>query len=178
MQFIISQILGGIALILVGISYFCNKKTFLLLHTFANIFYGAGFVVSLSFVAGINTFISTLRTIVFFFYERKGKNIPYYYILIFSIMYILVGALLYKSPWDILTTISPIMFTAAMTLRKMITVNFVMLLPNLMLFTFCICNAFYTSCILDAIESIIIIVAIVTYFVRKYREKKEIYKLI
>lgn len=166
-QFIISQILGGIALVLVCISYFCNKKIFLIFQTVANIFYGASFVVSLSLAAGLNTFVSTTRTIVFYLYERKNKNIPYYYIPIYSAIYITIGVIFFKSAWDIINIIAPILFTTAMTIRKMIVVNFMMLLPNVMYLVFCSCNAFYTSAILDAIELTVIIVSIITYFIKK-----------
>lgn len=178
MQFIISQILGGIALILVCISYFCNKKIFLLIQTLANIFYGAGFIVSLSLVAGINTFVSIIRTTLYFIFEKRNKEIPKYFILIFAIVYITVGIIFFKSPWDIITIISPILFTTAMAFKKMIVVNLLMLLPNLMLLSFCLGNAFYTSAVLDAIEAIIIVVAILTYVIKKYKEKKTLMKLI
>ncbi len=166
-QFIISQVLGGIALILVCISYFCNKKVFLIFQTVANVFYGSAFLVSLSLVAGINTFISMTRTALFYFYERKNKTIPFFYIPIYSIIYITIGLVFLKSPWDILTVISPIIFTFAMSLRKMIVVNFTLILPNLMLVIYNIFNTFYTSAILDGIEIIVIIVSISLYFIRK-----------
>lgn len=166
-QFIISQVLGGIALILVCISYFCNKKVFLIFQTVANVFYGSAFIVSLSLVAGINTFISMTRTALFYFYERKKKQIPYCYILIYSAIYITIGVIFFKSPWDILTIISPILFTTAMAMRKMITVNFMLIIPNIMLVIYNIFNTFYTSAILDTIEVAVIVVSIITYFVIK-----------
>lgn len=177
MHFIISQLLGGIALILVCISYFCKKKMFLILHIFANVFYGAAFIVSNSLVAGINTFISIVRTFVFYLYEKKDEKISHFYILIFAVLYIAIGVIFFKLPWDILTTITPILFTTAMTFRKMIVVNFIMLFPNIILCVYNVANQFYTSAILDAIESGVIFVAIISYFVVKYREKRIMVKL-
>ena len=170
-NFIISQILGGVALILVCISYFLNKKYFLICQIFANVFYGAGFIVSASLVAGINTFISIIRVLIFYFYERKEKDIPWYYLIIFSPIYITIGIVFYKNPWDILTMCTPIMFTFAMMIKKMIVVNYCMLLPNLLFFLYCMFNRFYTAAALDFIEICVITVSIILYYVKKHKGK-------
>ena len=78
-QFIISQIFGGIALILVCISYFLSKNKFLFFQIVANLFYGAAFLVSLSLVAGINTIISILRCLLILYYEKQNKDFPIYF---------------------------------------------------------------------------------------------------
>lgn len=75
MNFILAQVFGGIALILFIVSYFCNdKKLFFLIQIIGDIFYGLSFAVNLALVAGINTFISIIRGILFYIYERKKER--------------------------------------------------------------------------------------------------------
>lgn len=72
MNFILAQIMGGIALIIIAISYFVkNRKTFLLLQTICNIFYAVSFIFNGALAGGVNTFISMVRLLVFYLYEKK-----------------------------------------------------------------------------------------------------------
>ncbi len=177
-QFVVSQVFGGIALILVCISYFLNKNKFLFLQIFANVFYGAAFLVSLSLVAGINTFISIFRCILILYYEKQNKTFPIYYLIIFCLIYICIGIVFYKNAWDIITMLSPILFTLAMIMKKMIVVKWFMLFPNLALMLYCVLNRFYTSAVLDLIEFIVILVAIIVYYIEEYKNKDKSYKII
>lgn len=177
-QFIISQIFGGIALILVCISYFLSKNKFLFFQIVANLFYGAAFLVSLSLVAGINTIISILRCLLILYYEKQNKDFPIYFLVTFCLIYISVGVVFYKNAWDIITMFSPTLFTIAMIMRKMIAVKWFMLFPNLALILYCVFNKFYTSAILDLVEFIVILVAIVMYYIEKHRNKDISYNII
>lgn len=160
--FIIAQVLSSVALILVAISYFVqHKTTFLLLHVFANVFYGAAFLVSQFFVPGLNTYISIVRAIVFYLYVKFSKKIPYYYVFIFTALYCLVGFIFYSSPWDILTTVSPILFTIAMVIPNLLIMKYCMLLPNMLLVVFNCLHGLYVSALLDILEIVVLIVAIV-----------------
>ena len=72
MYFILSQIMGIIALIIIAVSYFSkNKKFFLFLQIFANFFYALSFIFVNAFTAGINTFISIVKVVCFYFYEKN-----------------------------------------------------------------------------------------------------------
>ena len=173
-NFVLSQIFGGIALILICISYFTNKKKFLILNIFADIFYGAGFIASFSLVAGINTFISIIRVIIIYFYEKKGKTTPLYYLFIFSFLYITIGVIFYNNYWDIIPLITPILFTIAMTPKELIKVKFLTLIPNILIFIYNVFNGFYTSALLDLLETIVLIVSITTYHTKNKNKNQKI----
>lgn len=173
MNFILAQIFGGIALILVVISYFLmNKEHFLFIQIIANVFYGLSFIVNDALVAGLNTFISILRVLVLYLYERKDKTPPIYLILIFSACYITIGVIFFKSYYDIIVIITPILFTIAMWVKKMQLVRYLMLLPNAILVFYAILNQVYTTALLDLIEVIAIIVALITYYIHKKKERE------
>lgn len=172
MNFIFAQILGGISLILVIVSYFLNsKKNFLFIQIVANVFYGLSFIVNSALVAGINTFISIIRVLLLYLYERKGKTPPIYFIFIFSACYITIGVIFFKNYYDIIVIITPILFTIAMWVKNMQLVRYLMLLPNAILVFYAILNQVYTTALLDLLELITIIVALITYYMHKKKER-------
>lgn len=168
MNFILAQVFGGIALILFIVSYFCNdKKLFFLIQIIGDIFYGLSFAVNLALVAGINTFISIIRGILFYIYERKKKEIPYTWVTIFSALYLLVGVLFFKNYLDIMVMITQILFTIAMWMKDMQKIRYFVLVPSVILVVYDILSQVYTTAILDCINVIVLIVALI-----KYRQKR------
>lgn len=167
-NFILTQILGGVALILVCFSYFVkNKKYFLLIQVFANIFYAGAFLFQNLFVAGFNTIVSIVRTAIFYLYFKSDKNnIPIYVPLIFTGIYILNFIVFYTSMLDITALFTSIVFTFAFYIKNMQTTRCVSLLPNIMLCVYNFVNRCYSSSVLDLIESVVIIVSIIYYHIK------------
>lgn len=167
-NFILTQILGGVALILVCFSYFVkNKKYFLLIQVFANIFYAGAFLFQNLFVAGFNTIVSIVRTAIFYLYFKSDKNnIPIYVPLIFTGIYILNFIVFYTSMLDITALFTSIVFTFALYIKNMQTTRCVSLLPNIVLCVYNFVNKCYSSSVLDLIESVVIIVSIIYYHIK------------
>lgn len=167
-NFILTQILGGVALILVCFSYFVkNKKYFLLIQVFANIFYAGAFLFQNLFVAGFNTIVSIVRTAIFYLYFKSDKNnIPIYVPLIFTGIYILNFIVFYTSMLDITALFTSIVFTFAFYIKNMQTTRCVSLLPNIVLCVYNFVNRCYSSSVLDLIESVVIIVSIIYYHIK------------
>lgn len=171
MNFILSQIFGGVALVLSIISYFFKfKKSFLFIQIIANVFYGFSFAVNFALVAGINTFIYIFKVIILYIYERKEKNPPIYLIFIFTALYILVGIIFFNSYLDILVMITPIMFTIAFYMKNMQTVRYFMLLPNAILVLYAIICQIYTTALLDLLDFTVIIISIIKFHINKKQE--------
>lgn len=164
MSFILTQVTGAIALILVCISYFLHSKNnFLIFQVFANIFYALSFVFTGSLVAGIGTFISIFRVLLFYILERKNQNIPFFLIIIFSAVYIINGIIFFKSYLDIIPICTSILFTVAMWMKNIQFVRYFMILPNVLIAIYALlCQAYVTAC-LDFIEAIVVIIAIIKY---------------
>ena len=171
-NFIIAQVLGAIALVLMVISYFVKKKiSFLFLQIIANLFYGLSFIFSSSLVAGINSIISILRVIQLYFYEKAGKTDPPYIIIIYSIIYIIVGIIFFNNILDIIPIITPIIFTIAMSMKNMQMVRYLMLPPNALLVFYAVMCQAYTTAILNFVEIIALIVAIIKFSIDKKKER-------
>ena len=166
MEFILSQICGGIALILVCIGYFVKKKTkFLIFQIIANLFYAASFILLDTFSAGVITIVSTFRCILFYFFDKK--NIPYkktiYSIPAFAIIYITLGILFWKNWLDIIPIISATLFTIAFYVKNIKLVRYLSLPPNIILIVFSFVRLAYLNSVLDLVESIILIIAIIKF---------------
>lgn len=172
MNFIISQVMGGIALILVFISYFLrNKTTFLVFQIVANFFYALSFVFTNALVAGINSLISLIRCVVFYLYNRQNKNIPWFYLLIFSILYVTAGIIFFKDYIDIIPMLTPILCTLAMMMKNMKLVRYFMILPNILLVFYGILCQVYTTAALDFMEVVAIFIAIIKFYIEEIRNK-------
>ena len=165
MYFILAQVMGGIALILTIISYFfVDKRNFFVFNIIANVFYAFSFIFSSALVAGINTLISIVRIIILYYYEKKQKTSPIYLIFIFIICYLTIGIIFFKDYYDIIVIITPILFTIAMSMKNMQAIRYMSLLPNTLLIVYAVVNQVYTSALLDLLELIAIIIAIIKFY--------------
>lgn len=172
-NFILTQIFGGIALILVCISYFVkNKIRFLAVQIFANVFYASAFLFQHLFVAGFNTLISIIRTAVFYCYfvKKPDKEIPMFIPLIFVGFYS-VNFIIFNVAWyEIFVLFTSIIFTFAFYIKNMQTTRYVMLIPNIILCVYNALNMCYTSSVLDGIEFCVNLISIIYFSViaKKY----------
>ena len=90
MDFILAQIFGGIALILVCIGYFLKSKSgFLIIQVVADFFYALAFFVVDAFVAGVITIISLFRCVYLYFAEKKHFKNTTYFLFVFVGLYII-----------------------------------------------------------------------------------------
>lgn len=109
---IIAQVMGAIALINLVLSYQQeNKKKFLVCQTIANIFYALQYICLNALSGFISSIISTLRSIIFYFYQKNNKNIPIIYLFIFII--ITISTLLFT--YDNIFSVIPVFITSVYT---------------------------------------------------------------
>lgn len=172
-NFVLSQVFGIIALIIVCISYsFNNKRLFLFYQILANIFYSASFLSLSVFVGGANTIISTIRVIVLYFYEKKDKKSPLWLYFLFFSLYLASGIILYQKPLDIIAIVSYEIFNTAMFIRNINLTRLVMIPPNIMIVFYNILNFTYTNAILDSVEIVVLCVAVIKFNIIEKRKIK------
>lgn len=175
MQMIMTQILGGIALIIDVIAILLNnKKQYFIAQIVTYVFNGAAFIVNNSLVAGINTFISITRAFILYLYEKKGKKPPYW-LSGYSIIYIIIGVIFMQNYLEIITMLTPILFTLSMLMKNMQLVRYYSILPELMLIIYSMLTMAYTTATCYAVETITLIVAIIIFHIQK---KRTIYYLL
>ena len=164
LSFILAQIFGFVALILVCIGYFLKSKTsFLMLTVFANFFYALAFFVVGAFVGGALTFISIGRCLYLYFAEKHNFKYTLHFLSIFIVLYIASTIIFWASPLDLMAILSSSFFTLGYAIKNMQTMRYVLLIPNSLLVIYNILATTYTSAILDFIEIIVIIVAIIQF---------------
>lgn len=173
MNFILAQIMGGIALLITSISIFSkNKKYYFAMQVVVNVFYALSFIFNGGLVAGINSLISVMQVLILFIFEKKKITPPKYLILVFSACYVTVGAIFFARPLDVITMITPIMFAVAMWMKNMQLVRYMLILPNVLLSVYALLLQVYTSAILDAIEASVLVIAIVKFHLQYKNERK------
>lgn len=173
MEFILAQILGGIALILVSIGYFFkDKNKFMIMQVAANFFYACAFFVVGAFVGGGLVMISLVRCLYIFFAEKYNFKYLLQFLSIFIVAYIITTIIFWGTTFDILPLISSIIFTIGYTIKNLQTMRYVLILPNLILVLYNILTTTYASALLDFLEVIVIIVAIIKFIIEKNRHQK------
>lgn len=83
-----------------------------------------------------------------------------------------VGAIFFARPLDVITMITPIMFAVAMWMKNMQLVRYMLILPNVLLSIYALLLQVYTSAILDAIEALVLMIAIVKFHLQYKNERK------
>ena len=160
--FILSQVMGGVALILVALSYFVKaKKSFLLLQTIANLFYAASFLFQGLFVAGVGTLISLCRALGLYILSAKKIDPSEQYLIILLACYFINASIFYQVPLDIMPLCTSCLFTLAFFVKDMKNVRYFMILPNVMLVVYGIITQCYTNALLDTMEVCILVSAII-----------------
>lgn len=172
-DFIISQVLGFIALIICAVGYFVKSKPkFLIMQTVANVFYAMSFLWLGVLSAGIITIISTFRCIFIFYSEKFNFKYTIYYLTIFIILYIITTIFTWEGPLDIIPVISGTIFTYAYYIKNLKLMRYLLLIPNTILSIFSFCSQTFTNAMLDALEVFVIIASIINNEVQDRRDKK------
>lgn len=162
MEFVVAQVLGLIALIVVCIGYFLkNKSHFLLAQVIANFFYAGAFLVVDAYVGTILVTISIFRCIYLYYAEKYDFKYKIHFIPVFLLLYLSMTIVFWNKPYDFLPLMSSTLFTIGYTLNNMQKMRYILIIPNSILVIYNILCTTYTSALLDFIEILVIIIAIV-----------------
>ncbi|MBR1987810.1 MAG: YgjV family protein [Clostridia bacterium] len=162
MRFILAQIFGIIALVLVCIGYFTKTKpTFLIIQTIANFFYASAFYVVEAYVGAFIVVISIFRCMYLYFAEKHSFKYKIHLLPIFVVLYTIITIIFWQNPYDFMPLITTIMFTFGFTIKNMKKMLYFLIIPNVILVVYNILTTTYASALLDLIEAIVIVVAII-----------------
>ncbi len=176
MNFILSQVMGGVALIIYLISYFFKeRKNFLIFQFVGDLFYALSYIFDGALVAGIDTFISMACVLVLFILTEKKKEAKIYLFFIFASLYIINGAIFFTDAFDLIPIITSVLFTMGYFAKTMKLTKIFMLIPNIFLAVYGIARGVYTSALLDAIECVVIISAIIEreIYLKSHKDARE-----
>ena len=173
--FIFAQIFGGIATLILCLSYVVkSKKGFLLMGLFGDIMYGMSFLFVGSWSAGVIALLSCLQFFFVYYFEKRNKKLPKIIASVFIVMFIVAGALTWNSAWDIIPLASYIWYTFALYIDDVKSIRLVYVLPNALLVVYDIMVMAYASAFEDGIEALFLITIILADFVKSTMLKKKI----
>lgn len=120
-----AQIMGLIALILISLSYQCKtKKNFLFTQIFSNIFFALQYFLLHAYSAFCSNIVSITRTIIFYIYTKRKKEIPIYFPIFIISTIIIIGIITYKDLYSIIPIIIAISYTIA-TYQKNLKITYI-----------------------------------------------------
>lgn len=172
-EYIISQAIGFIAIVIIVISYLVNtKKKQLFLSIIANVFISISFLFLGTYVACIGIVIATVRTIIFFIYELKFKQVPTWLISIIFLVLIANSAILMSNAWDLLPMFALMLFTLGFRIRRLVYMRLFFVIPLIMFLVYDMMIFALTDAILKVLELSIIAITTTRFFVRKAKLNK------
>lgn len=112
MNFYLAQICGLLIMICNAISVqFKTKDKILICFVIANLFGIAQYFLLNAITAAVVYIISTIRCIVFYYYEKKDLKPSLIVLMIFEVLAIICGALSWQNMWSIIPIIVTVVFT-------------------------------------------------------------------
>jgi len=126
--------------------------------------------VSSAWSAGVITIISLVRCIYLYFADKKNLKNSKYFLIIFVLLYALTTVICWKSPFDIIPLITATLFTFGYEIKNMQVMRYILLIPNILLVIYNILITTYASAILDFMEIVVILAAIIKFYVVKKKE--------
>ena len=173
-SFIFAQIFGGMATLVLCLSYVVkSKKVFLLFGLFGDIAYGMSFLFVGSWSAGAVALLSCLQFFFVYHYDKKNKKMPKSIALVFIALFMVSGILTWNSAWDIIPIASYIWYTFVLYLDDVKSIRVMYLLPNALLVVYDIMVMAYASAFEDGIEALFLTSMIVADVAKMIISKKK-----
>ncbi|MBP3619636.1 MAG: YgjV family protein [Clostridia bacterium] len=173
MEFILAQVFGGIALVIVCVGYFLKTKgTFMITQVVGNLFYACAFFVVGSYVGAGLVGISIFRCLYIYFAEKFNFKFKLHLLPIFIVMYIAMTVLFWEGALDLLALSSSILFTIGYIIKDMQVMRYVLIIPNALLVIYNVLATTYVSAVLDFIEIMVIVAAIVKFYYERRKNKE------
>ena len=167
--YIASLIFGAIALVFwIGSIQRQDKKKILFNQIIANSFYAVQYAFLHLFSAASMNMVSVVRSIVFYFYEKKGKSIPKWMLAVFVAVLALLGYLTYTNLLGLLPIVITVAYAYSMWQKNLVVVRWIYIIAACGWIVYNIVGRAYVSMVGNVFE--IISGAVALY---RYRAEKE-----
>lgn len=174
-MFILTQILSFIAIIINMIAVqLKTKKQILLTIVVANILFIISYILLEAYMGALTCGVVAIEIIINTMLEEKGKTTPKVFIILYLVIFVLLGVITFESFIDVLPIIASILFTVTLIQTKEKYVR-LLILGNLILW---IIYDFFVRAYLTAISDLFIIsstiIGIIRYEIKKEEKMKKI----
>jgi len=164
MFFILSQILGVVALLTAIISVQLKEKTKLL---FLQIIENTAKILALAFVGGISgaysETVGLLRKIWFFHTSKNHKLNKLWSLIFFSLLAVLVGVLVWEGPITLLPVIAVILGTFGLWQENIFVLRYIAIIASILYAIYAIIVGAYTNAISEMFMIVSIIISLIRF---------------
>ena len=166
MNFAIAQVMGGIALIILIISFQNNNKKILLKYQIVSSFiYGLQYLFLNAYSGFLINFMCMIRNYIFNKYEKGRPHI--YWLIIMNILFIIISVFTYNGLISILPTISVIIYTFAIWTGNLKVIRFTEIIACSLYLIYNIEVYAITGFIATVVEFIAGIIAVYRFDIKK-----------
>ena len=173
-EYIVSQAIGLVVLILTCISFFFKKDKLLIITAIANIILSASYFFLHAPAAAVGNLFAVIRCFVFYFCEKKYNKIPQPVFFISLICHIAIFAIFWETPYDIFELIVFVSFTYALILKEEWQIRSLIIVNKVAAISYNIVVFNYIGVLSKIIELVVVIITLVKFY--KLRRKEQIEK--
>ena len=178
MDFVFAQIFGLIALFLSCDAVFKkNKAVFLFYEALVDLFYAMSYFCLQVYNAGIISLISLIAMLAIYYCQNKKFKYTFAIIPITFILFALTTVLFWQSWLDILFVLGTALFTVGFYTKNLQITRLCIAIPNFIMIIYNIIYMAYSNAILDSIETIVVVCAIIKFYKEKHLKKSALKSL-
>ncbi|MBQ3502870.1 MAG: YgjV family protein, partial [Clostridia bacterium] len=110
--------------------------------------------------------------IYIYFAEKNEFKYTIHFLFVFVVLYVVSTAVFWQGALDIIPLITGTIYTFAYAIKNLQVMRYVLIVPNILLIIYNIMSTTYVSAVLDFIEVVVLIIAIIK-FAKGIRAKKQ-----
>lgn len=173
-MYILSQLFGvlGITTLFLSVQY-NNKKQILGFQILANLFYAIQYLFLNAIPAALMSFVSLLRCIVFFTFERKNKKVPIYVLVIFILLIIVFAIFLNYGIIGFFPVVCTLLYTIGIWQKNLNFFRIITLITACFWIGYNLFVSAYSSLIGNVFEVLTSLIAIYRFNLKESENKKE-----
>ena len=173
-NFIIAQFFGILGLIFSVLAMqMKTKKNIMIMFLGLNIASALNFLFLGSYSATYIYFFAVIEIFINYLFEKKNKTIPLYLVIIYIIINITLGIIVYTVPLDLIPIICSILFCLSICAKKESSIRKIVLGNLALWLVYDIAVKAYAYSISDILTTISTIISIYRYDYKPHKDKKK-----
>jgi len=144
-----------------------DKNRSLVAIGLANLFFAINFLLLEAYSGSVVCFLAVIQAIVFYTYNKKGKEIPKYIVALFVIAILIAGVYSYSNIYSIFPLIASMLNIFGMYTKNMKVFRIINLVISMSWIIYDIVSGAYTSLLSHLISLTSVIIAIIRYDIKK-----------
>ena len=174
-QYILSQVIGGIALIVVCFGFFLKKDKFLISQIIANFTLAISYLFLNSGVGAVGTFFAGGRCVLFYYFARQDKEVPAWAVSIVTLFFVWSTTAFFKSFYDFFQLGVYLFYTFSFISRDERVIRILLIFATIcgVIFNLVLFN--YVKVLTSVIELVAVFGALIRINLKRRREIKTLF---